>query len=165
MKKKFKRVFAVIIAAIMLSCGISAYADSMVVVNCNEWVSLRSYPSTSAERLTTVPLGARVESIGWQNGFNQVIYNGLVGWILTSYLAYDSYVYPNYYYSGGDIMYVVNCNEWVSLRSYPSVSAPRLDTVPLGAQVESIGWQNGFNQVIYNGQVGWVLTSYLSYWR
>ena len=30
------------------------------VVNCNEWISLRYSPSTSSERITTIPLGAIV---------------------------------------------------------------------------------------------------------
>ena len=32
------------------------------VVNCQEWVSLREAPDTSAQRLTTVPLGATVKA-------------------------------------------------------------------------------------------------------
>lgn len=138
----------------------SAYAEQMIVLNCDSWVSLRSYPSTSAERIDKIYLGEPVESIGYSNGFNQVVYHGKEGWILTQYLGYGMPFTPTD--RAGYERTIVNCSEWVSLRSYPSTSAPRLAKIPLGAWVESIGWENGFNQVIYNGQVGWVLTQYIS---
>ena len=64
------------------------------VVNCNEWISLREYPSTSARRLAKVPLGAIVkiyrgagEHYGSPyNGFYQTYYNGQWGWCLQEYL-------------------------------------------------------------------------------
>lgn len=68
-----------------------------VVVNCNEWISLREYPSTSAPRLAKIPLGTSVRVYeGYlsdasneqspQNGFVQTFYGGMVGWCLASYL-------------------------------------------------------------------------------
>ena len=164
MKKRLSKLIIGVAVMFVLSITSSVFADSMVVVNCNEWVSLRTYPSTSAETLTQIPLGAQVESIGWSDGFNQVVYNGLVGGVLSSYLGYNDHYCDNSDW-GKDYMFVVNCQEWVSLRSAPSISAYAITTVPLGARVESIGWENGFNQVVYNGMTGWILTSYLSYFR
>ncbi len=72
------------------------------VVNCNEWISLREYPSTSAARLAKVPLGARVEiTVGTgetsaydspQNGFYYTKYNGIWGWCLQQYISRGSYI-------------------------------------------------------------------------
>ena len=57
------------------------------VVNCNEWVSLREYPSVDAERLIAVPLGAWVRFLGYApNDFTQVEYRGYYGYILSEYL-------------------------------------------------------------------------------
>ena len=57
------------------------------VVNCNEWVSLREYPSVEAERLIAVPLGAWVRFLGYApNEFTQVEYRGYYGYILSDYL-------------------------------------------------------------------------------
>ena len=158
MKKAIRSLIIGLTVCLMLSQ--SVFAERMIVLNCESWVSLRSYPSTSAERLDKVYLGEPVESIGWSNGFNQVIHEGRYGWILTQYLGYGE-PFTNTERAGYERT-IVNCDEWVSLRSYPSTSAPRITTIPLGAWVESIGWENGFNQVIYDGQVGWVLTQYIS---
>lgn len=157
-----KKLLVCALAALMLMPSVSAFAESMTVMNCTQWVSLRSYPSTSAERITIVPLGSHVNSIGWSNGFNQVVYNGRTGWILSEYLVSGIIIGD----SGaiGEYMKVVNCNEWVSLRNYPNTSASVITRVPLGEWVESVGWQNGFNQVNYNGYTGWILTQYLSYY-
>ena len=61
------------------------------VVNCNEWISLRYSPSTSAERMTTIPLGAIVTVYGGDvAGFCPVEYRGMKGYCLTAYLQYYS---------------------------------------------------------------------------
>jgi len=59
--------------------------------------------------------------------------------------------------------YVVNCNEWISLREYRSTQAPRLAKIPLGAYVEihEDTYINGFWQVRYRGIVGYALGDYL----
>lgn len=61
--------------------------NTMTVVNCDEWISLRVSPSTEAERIVTIPLGERVEFISTaSNGFYKVSYNGHIGYALASYL-------------------------------------------------------------------------------
>ena len=49
MGKWMRRVLWVLAALAML-CG-AALAEEMAVINCEEWVSLRAEPSTSAQRL------------------------------------------------------------------------------------------------------------------
>ncbi len=66
---------------------------------------------------------------------------------------------------------VVNCNEWISLREYPSTSAPRLAKIPLGTVVKVSKYHgmdgadpspcDGFIRTQYNGQYGWCLMNYL----
>ncbi len=81
----------------------------------------------------------------------------------------NNYCYHNYDDGTPFYMMVVNCNEWVSLRSEPSVNATRLAKVPLGAWVythgsfahNTMGDNNTFVRVLYNGQWGWVLDNYL----
>ena len=132
------------------------------VVNCQRSISLRSYPSTSANAITQIPLGQAVgyiEDAG--NGFYKINYDGLVGYSLASYLS-PSYDNGRNNYSGTSAQ-VVNCNEWISLRSYPSTSAPRLDRIPLGAYVTYYGTaENGFCDIEYHGQRGFALSQYLS---
>ncbi len=62
---------------------------NMRVVKCKSFVSLRVGPSTSAERLAKVPLGARVLAMpeyGETNGFIWCAYGDQYGYILAEYL-------------------------------------------------------------------------------
>ncbi len=61
-----------------------------LVVNCREWISLRSYPSTSAPRITTIPLGEWVwiNRGYYQDGFLSATYNGMNGYVLDAYIKY-----------------------------------------------------------------------------
>ena len=60
---------------------------------------------------------------------------------------------------------VVNCREWISLRSYRSTEAPRLARIPLGEWVwiYNNSYSNGFLEAEYNGQHGYVLDAYIKY--
>jgi hypothetical protein len=62
----------------------------------------------------------------------------------------------------GDMLEVVNCNEFVTLREEPSTKAEALARIPLGGQAR---WLNvctdDFTRVLYDGEVGYVLSRYL----
>ncbi len=145
---------------------------TMYVTNCDEWISLRASASTSAKRLKEMPLGAScsfIEEAG--NGFYKVIYNGTTGYALAQYLTADPYdvvqkpkeTTESASASSSVILWVVNCDEWISLRSSPSTSASRLKQIPLGASCEYLGDAgNGFYKVRYNGTVGYALSQYLN---
>ncbi len=132
----------------------------MRVVKCSEWVSLRALPSTTSERLAKVYLGELVtECSASSDGFIYCNYNGKTGYILYEYLAMTDFpayavVYPN--------LMVVNCTDWVSLRSGPYESAPRLKTVPLGAIVVACVQDTGqYISCEYQGVRGYILETYL----
>jgi uncharacterized protein YgiM (DUF1202 family) len=59
------------------------------VVKCNEWITLRSAPSTSADEVLRIPLGARLICYGDAgNGFIKVEYKGRYGYVLKEYVAF-----------------------------------------------------------------------------
>ena len=65
-----------------------------IVVNCEEWISLRSAPSADANVIAKLPLGTVVivydgPSYGI-NGFYPVEYEGMKGYCLKDYLEYYS---------------------------------------------------------------------------
>lgn len=63
-----------------------------------------------------------------------------------------------------ETMYVVNCNESITLRMSPSTGAGEIRQIPLGATVSYIeSASNGFYKVAYLGDTGYALASYLSY--
>ena len=70
--------------------------------------------------------------------------------------AYESYRYG----------YVVNCNEWISLRREPSVYSERICKIPLGARVV-VHWGKGdFYHIFYHdgytGYDGYALKYYIA---
>ena len=60
-----------------------------LVVNCREWITLRSYPSTEAESLAQIPLGEWVRIRGRaRDGFLAAEYDGQYGYVLAAYIKY-----------------------------------------------------------------------------
>ena len=60
-------------------------------------------------------------------------------------------------------LYVVNCNESITLRVSDSTNAKEIKQIPLGAAVSFMeNAANGFYKVSYNGSTGYALASYLS---
>ena len=82
-----KRMLLVLLV-IALCMPIGALAEeTMRIVNCQDWVSLRSAPSTQAERLAQVPLGAYVTGeCDYYSDFSPCSYEGVSGYILNEYL-------------------------------------------------------------------------------
>ena len=85
---------------------------------------------------------------------------------------YSPYTYTPYYSDGdtyvssGDTMYVVLCNESVSLRYLPSMDSAVICQVPLCDSVTFLGnVGNGYLYVNYNGYCGYILSSYLDYFE
>lgn len=140
------------------------YVGDMTVVNCDEWVSLRSAADTSSTRLAKVPLGAGVTGcvISTEDSrFVSCYYNGQLGYILREYLASGPAEEFESVYIGD--MTVVNCESWVSLRNAASSSSPRIVKVPLGATVtDCMTVSESFIYCRYAGLPGYIMTKYLS---
>lgn len=134
---------------------------TMYVVNCNESITLRTEPSTSASEICQIPLGAAVSYISSaSNGFYQISYLGYTGYALASYLSEED--------PGSDTLYttmrVVNCRESITLRTSPSTAAAEICQIPLGATVSYIEVAaNGFYKIVYLGRTGYALASYLEF--
>ena len=172
-----KRVFACLMVLVCLLSGTALaeykYIGDMVVVNCEEWVSMRTVPDTGSARMTTIPLGATVEDCyRVDDDFCYGTYGGMTGYILSKYLEEINSGYPSFVgyqeeeteNAGGYVgaMVVVNCKEWVSMRSDPDTGATRLQKVPLNAVVEDCAWYTeDFVYGTYNGVSGYILGEYL----
>ena len=57
------------------------------LADCEEFITLRAAPSTSAEALTTIPKGGQMTYISASGEFTYVEYQGQRGYVLTSYIA------------------------------------------------------------------------------
>ncbi len=79
---------------------IPAEYKTMYVVNCTESISLRVSPSTQAQTIRQIPLGAAVSCISTaENGFYQISYLGDTGYALASYLSEYKPVYTEPVYN------------------------------------------------------------------
>ena len=88
-----KLLSALLVAAMLLTCGAAlaekTFYGDMVVINCQEWVSLRDVPGTGGKRLAKVPLYAVVTDAEWEpicGDFIYCRYEGQYGYILSQYL-------------------------------------------------------------------------------
>ena len=87
-----------IVAAILLAFTLfivggqnnQAQAYWGVVVNCREWITLRSYPSTEAASLAHIPLGdwVWINRGYYHDGFLSAEYEGMRGYVLEAYIKY-----------------------------------------------------------------------------
>ena len=57
---------------------------------CEEFISLRATPSTSADVIVKIPAGEHVSVIGWIGNFAHVQYGELDGYVLAKYLEPES---------------------------------------------------------------------------
>ena len=81
-----RMLIALLVLALCAPLGALA-EGTMQIVNCQDWVSLRSAPSTQAERLAQVPLGAYVTGeYDPYSDFSPCSYGGVSGYILNQYL-------------------------------------------------------------------------------
>lgn len=143
---------------IVIDGNVISTGETAHVVLCDQYITLRSLPSTGAAPLAYVPLYSSVTFYAQaENGFCLVGYGGKTGYVLAQYL--DFYEPQVAEYS----MQVVNCRQSITLRSMPSTSAPEICQMPLGARVTKLSWRydDNFYLVSYGGFTGYALKSYL----
>ncbi len=89
-----KRVLFCTLALLLALGGLTALAETdagigskLRVVNCEEYITLREEPDTSAAALARIPLKGEAVSLGDRsNGFVRVGWKGQSGWALEKYL-------------------------------------------------------------------------------
>lgn len=157
-----------ILICLALLLGMSALAEAgngyigdMTVVHCDEWVSMRAEPDTSAERLIQVPLGALVEDCSWYSQeFIYGSYGGFSGYILAEYLEAaaapveeEPVEEPGDGYLGDQTTVHANTLLYAEADSTSAVLAE----IPEGAGVTNCHQYNAeFVYCEYDGQIGYV---------
>ena len=82
-----KRILAFAFALLLCFAACAQTPDTLEIVNCESWVSLRCRPDSASERFAQVPLGAKLRGFYNPDGeFSYCEYEGRVGYILNEYL-------------------------------------------------------------------------------
>jgi len=153
-----------ILLLVLLSLAVSSfsvqaegeYIGNMEVVNCNEWVSLREYPSTSAKRLVKVSLGSIVHSCYTHSDeWCYAEFDGYSGYILSKYLE------PSEGRITFSAMLTANCEYGAEI--YPTINSETvLDKISPNTIVRNCRIQNnGRVYVEYGGRCGFMEAEYL----
>ncbi|CAN5699894.1 hypothetical protein BH09CHL1_BH09CHL1_15440 [soil metagenome] len=116
----------------------------------NDSLNLRSGPSTSDDVITVIPAGSSVTITGAADGdFVPVDFDGMSGWVAEQYLSTDG--------SSAETTSDVNFRTGASLTSdVIRVIDPGTTILVTGEAVD------GFYPVDFDGESGWVSTSYVS---
>lgn len=133
--------------------------------NCNEFISLRSQPDTSAEVLIRIPAGEEMTLLGYSGNFAMVDYDGRQGYVLQDYIAP---IPGNRTESAGqgsitlnNPWYYADCRDYISLRASANMDAEVITQIPAGEQFLLLEEKGEFALVDYNGLLGYVLISYI----
>ena len=122
---------------------------------CEEFISLRTAPDTSAEVITRIPVGEEFTLLGYAGDFSMVEYQNEVGYVLTSYTApvgnSDSLAVPQ--------VWIPNCEEYITLRE--NTQGDYLGKIPVRESFDLLGWDGEYARIDYKGQRGYVLSSYI----
>lgn len=135
------------------------YAD------CNEYISLRTQPDTSAEVITRIPAGDVMTLLGYDNDFSMVSYNGQQGYVLTAYTAPASengvpFAGENRISLNKPWYYAV-CDNFISLRAEADPGAEVITQISAGEEFQLLEWNGDFALVDYKGLRGYVLVRYI----
>lgn len=108
-------------------------------------LNLRDKKSTSANIITVIPAGSKVEVVDAEEDWYEVIYNGQKGYVYHEYLSVTKFTWTN-----------------VILRSYPSSESNPVTVVPAKSRVQVLSVNGDWSHVIYNNQEGYIFSYFLS---
>ncbi len=129
------------------------------------WV--RTGPSTSYDQVQALNQGTVVKVVGESNGWYQIEYNGISGWMSGKYLEkVDGSTTGGS--TGGKApettidktFEVVVSASSLNVRTGPSTDYGKIGSLSNGQRVTVIGESNGWYKINYNGQEGWISAGY-----
>ena len=128
---------------------------SVWYARCEEFISLRTRPDTSAAVITRIPVGGEFTLLGYTGDFSMVEFQGNVGYVLTSYTepVTDRNLLAVPY------EWIPNCEEYITLRANTQGDYP--GKIPRGEGLTLLDWTAEYALVDYEGQRGYVLSSYI----
>ena len=126
-------------------------------------LNMRSEARAGSMILTTIPKGAVVQVISRADGWTAVYYNGLSGFVVSSYLAFQQTEEIPDTAPSSDTATVVTPSGSLNLRSEPRAGSPILATIPPYERVTIHSYASEWCRVTYLGKDGYVMTRFLSF--
>lgn len=134
---------------------------TVVLSNPSNSLNLRSQPNTRGTVLAGIPHGATVTVYTNADGWAQVRYGGLTGYVSTAYLQFGTSgatAAPN-----ANTAVVTLSSGSLNLRARESVTAERLTSIPNGMRVTVLDQGSVWTRVEYGIYTGYVMTAYLRF--
>ena len=118
-------------------------------------MNFRAAPGMDGRIMGGIPAGTSVQYLGSSNGWDKVVYNGVTGWIATGRTTTEGTPNPAPPLSStaGTAKTVINT---MNFRASGNLYGSLIGLIPNGAKVTYVSSADGWEQVIYNGQTGWI---------
>ena len=149
----------------------ASFGETAWVSTTGGSLNFREYANNSSKILFTIPNGAPLQIISRGDVWCAAVYQGTTGFVMTSFLRFSS-AQPTALptaqpaqtpISGAGIAYVSTSGGSLNLRQTASSSAKVLMTIPNGSALAVSSRGQVWCAVTYQGQFGYVMTSFLSF--
>lgn len=137
-----------------------SFPDDGAIVYTTAEINVRAQPTTSSKIVGKLEKGARVFRYDTKNGWSRILYGDQIAYIYNQYVNAQKIEPFDLYESVDEIVY---SGHDVNIRMAPSTYAPSIGKLKQGDSVRRIGiGKNGWSQVIYNNQLFFINSRYLS---
>ena len=128
-------------------------------------MNFRAKPGMDGSIIGGIPAGTTVQYLGSSNGWDKVVYNGVTGWIASGRTAAVSTAASASTGSSanaqaGTLSSAAGTTKTVTntmnFRASGNLAGSLIGLIPSGSKVIYVTCADGWEQVIYNGQSGWI---------
>lgn len=169
--KTIKSVFSACTSIVALSICLTAGAvQGTGTVDAVGGLNLRSGQATTSGKITVLPNQAKIQINYEDNGWYNVTYAGLTGFVKQEYVKLDQQetssvtevVEQTPVVESGEVQYrIVNAEGGLRLRETPDANGQTLDIMPYNSRIQFFVRDGEWAQVEYNGMQGYCSAVYL----
>lgn len=125
-------------------------------------LNVRPQPNTDGDPIGQIAAGAPYAIVGEQNGWYAINYNGQTGWVSGTYVNVENVTTTNGAPPSATSGRVAVIGNNVNVRSAASTDGQKLGVAPIGSAYSVLNQADGWVQIDFGGQAGWVLGDYVT---
>lgn len=125
-------------------------------------LKVRAQPNTSAKVLGSLTKGAKVETYSLKDGWYEIKFNGQTGYISAQYTTTTDPSQSTPTPTPTPQTKTVYTTENLKVRAQPNTNAKVLGTLAKGSKVETYGLKDGWYEIKFSGQTGYISAKYTS---